>query len=403
MDDAQKAAAAKAAEADSKVAEQVEGIFKNFFSNELPELVKNEIAEQMKSLAAAQVNNPPTPTKADDFDAMENWQKAAKFYGDVYKKDVSFWVEKGLTEGVDSEGGYMVPEAIWTDVARIAENYGLIRSLSKRIIMTSDTFNVPTVESSVTTYWVDEEAAITESNPVFGNRKLRAQTQAGISTASNQLLADANQSIVNHLNELFAEALAGGEDEQGLNGVGTPFTGILNDTDVVTVTMPSTKTAFTDITYGDLLDLQANLKDSVVSRGVYVMHRTVWNLVLKIQENSQTAYAFQNQSMPMVKPGVRDAGITPVGVLHGKMVYVSDKMPDSGDSAVSTKFIIFGNFEAGMGFGDRQRMTIATSDSATVGGSSMFEKNQQAIRVTERVAIQIILPTAFSVLKTAAS
>lgn len=396
--------AAKAAQ-EGGITGQVDTLLKGFFNDQLPGVVKEEVksamaelVENQKALAAAN-----TETKTEELDQMKDWQQAAKFYSDVYKGDTSEWVSKGLTEGTDSEGGFLVPEVIWNQVSRIAENFGVVRTLSRKIIMTSDTFNVPTVESSVTTFWVDEEQNITESNPVFGNRKLRARTQGGISTASNQLLQDANQSIVDLLNRLFAEALAGGEDEQGINGVGAPFTGVMNDTDVPSEVMSAGNTAFSNVTYKNLLDMQGNLKDSVVRDGVYLMHRTVWNLILSIQEGSQTAYAFQNNGMPLATNGVRQSGITPVGVLHSKPVYVSDKMPATSASAISTAFVLFGNWEMGMAFGDRQQMTILTSMHATVGGNSMFQQNKQAIRVTARVAIQVIQPTAFVKLVTAAA
>jgi hypothetical protein len=40
-------------------------------------------------------------------------------------------------------------------------------------------------------------------------------------------------------------------------------------------------------------------------------------------------------------------------------------------------------------FGDRQQDSIAFSDSATIGGESVFERNQIAIRGTERFDINV--------------
>ncbi len=405
------AKAAKAAEAET-LAGQVNALFEGFFKDKMPELISEQVTEKMKELAenmkaAGDFN---TNVKDDEFDSLETWEKCAKYYECVGKGDVSFFFEKGLiggkkglSEGVDSEGGFLVPEVVSNEIIRIAENFGLIRTLSRRVPMATDTFNQPTVESSVTTTWPGEKNAGTESNPVLGNRKMRAQTQVGISTVTNELLQDANQSIVGIINELFGEAFAGEEDEQGINGVGSPFTGIMIDSDVPAQVMGSGDVAFTAVTLQDLLELQSNLKDSVVKNGVYVMHRTVWALVLGIQEGSQSVIAIQNNTLPLLVRGERDDSITPVGFLHGKPVYASDKMPDTSASAVSTKFIYFGNHKKGFGFGDRQQMTMALSDSATVGSTNMFETNQQAVRFTERVALQVLLPNAFRTLATAAS
>ncbi len=77
-------------------------------------------------------------------------------------------------------------------------------------------------------------------------------------------------------------------------------------------------------------------------------------------------------------------------------------MQNLSESAVSTKFIAFGNYNH-IWFGDRQQMTMEVSNAATVGGASTFERFQSAVRVTERIAIAVGLPDGFAVLRTAAS
>jgi HK97 family phage major capsid protein len=48
---------------------------------------------------------------------------------------------------------------------------------------------------------------------------------------------------------------------------------------------------------------------------------------------------------------------------------------------------LFGDLRQATTFGDRQQMSIASSDSATIGGQSMFERNQSALRAIERFDI----------------
>jgi HK97 family phage major capsid protein len=77
-------------------------------------------------------------------------------------------------------------------------------------------------------------------------------------------------------------------------------------------------------------------------------------------------------------------------------------MNSISDSAISTVFMGFGDLR-NIYIGDRRRISIALADQATVGTTNLYEKDMLALRVTERVAMAIALPQAFSVLKTAAA
>lgn len=50
---------------------------------------------------------------------------------------------------------------------------------------------------------------------------------------------------------------------------------------------------------------------------------------------------------------------------------------------------VLGNFSMGALFGDRQQTSIAFSEHATVGGESVWERNQIAVRGTERFDINV--------------
>ena len=90
------------------------------------------------------------------------------------------------------------------------------------------------------------------------------------------------------------------------------------------------------------------------------------------------------------------------GTLWGYPVYLSDKMPALSETAVSTKFIIFGNLKH-LYMGVRQEMGVAISDSATIGSDNLFAQNMSAVRITTRHAIAVGLPKAFACLETSAS
>jgi HK97 family phage major capsid protein len=118
--------------------------------------------------------------------------------------------------------------------------------------------------------------------------------------------------------------------------------------------------------------------------------------VQKLKENSQHIASFAS---PIVSGDASKAtGI--VGYIWGYPVYLSDKI--TGTTAVSTKFMIFGNLKF-LYLGDRKQMTVDISQDATIGSANMFESNMSAVRITERIGLTVALASAFALLKTAAS
>ncbi len=325
-------------------------------------------------------------------------ERCAKFIKALFRKDITALAEfKTMSEGEDSAGGFLVPEEFQSGVDRIVENFGLVRKFSRKITMGRDVMNVPTLGDAATVTWPGELNAGSDGSPTFNNIKMVAKTAMGLSPVSNELLEDSNTSIVSILMELFGEALAGAEDTQGLVGVGAPFTGILNNTDVTTVTMASGKDTFAEADLDDYRDLITQIKSTILPGSIYVMHRANWALVQKITENSQHVSTFQN---PITSLKPEGGSLVPMGTLWGYPVYTSDQMPSV--TAVSTDFILFGNFKH-LYFGNRKQMTLSISDSATIGSLNTFESNAQAVRVLERVSINVGIPTAFAKLRTAAS
>ena len=86
---------------------------------------------------------------------------------------------KQMSEGTDSEGGYLVPEEFLPTLVRLVEVYGLVRRGATVIPMSRDELNMPSLASGITTYWVGENSSITSSQPVFGQVKLVAKKVGG--------------------------------------------------------------------------------------------------------------------------------------------------------------------------------------------------------------------------------
>lgn len=341
----------------------------------------------------------------DEQSKLEKKEKMASFIKAVFHKDAaSLTMLKGLTEGTGSAGGFLVPEEFAAEVNRVVEDFGLVPKLARKFPMSTDTLNVPRLASSVTVYYPGEATAGTASQPVFEQVVLASKTLVGITPMSNELLADANVSVVDLLVELFAEAIGGMLDQQGFAGTGSPFTGILVDSGV-TVVQPANGTGASTFT-GASTPAQArtlisNVKPWALQGAAFIMHRTVWGLMQVVEPSAGAGYAI-SAANPVLTGAAMTQGYpnAMAGTLWGYPVYLSDKMPST--TAVSTKYIIFGNLKH-LYMGVRNEMGVTISQEASVAGVSLFETNQSAVRVITRHALAVGLPTAFSVLRTSAS
>ena len=367
-------------------------------------IAKRELARQMKAHGLDKIDrqygNHPflSPSEVKGLGKQE---KVVKFIRALVTKD--YVTVKALSEGVDSAGGFQVPEEFAAEVTRIVEDFGLVRKLSRKIPMSSDTLNVPRLSASVSVSFPGENTAGTESEPVRENVQLLSKTAVGLTVESNEMLADANIDIVALLAELFGEALAGEEDLQGFVGTGAPFQGIIGETGTNIVTLAAGKNTFEEADADDYRDGISQVKPWSLQGAAWFLHRTVWGAVQKLEDSNGAFIA--SALNPIMNPvaGTPQSlafGNLIVGTLWGYPVYLSDKLPATSDGVQASKeFAIFGNLTH-LYMGTREGMNMSISDSATVGTNDTFAANQSALRVTERFALSVGLPAAFAVLKT---
>jgi HK97 family phage major capsid protein len=379
-------------------AEELKGLIADAVKAETA-LTKTELSTAVETKFA---NFAPKFTSTD-LDKQSGKEKMATFIKALYNKDnqVLSTFRKSMTEGTGSAGGFVVPEEFTAEVYRIVEDFGLVAKMATRITMGSDTMNIPTVSSSVSISYPGEASAGTESQPVLAQVQLLAKTCIGLTAMSNELLADANVSVVDLLANLFAEAIAGEVDSQALVGTGSPFTGVLGNASVNIVTMASGQSTFSSVTLADLRDLIAQIKPWALQGAGYIMHRSVWSIIQKLRTGGTNSGDFFGASTnPVIVGATQGFPSATAGFLWGYPVYLSDKMPTS--TAVSTKFVIFGNLKH-VFYGVRQELAVDTFNSGTVGSINLIDQNMSGVRVIARHALAVGLPTAFACLKTSAS
>lgn len=363
------------------------------------------VSEKLQSLGIDETTKKFTAfggVDASELAALGKKEKMASFIKAVYSRDMNtLGAFKSLQESSGSVGGFIVPEEFAAEVNRIVEDFGLVPKMARKYPMGSDQLSVPRLSASVVVSYPGEATAGTASQPTFEQVVLSTKTLVGITPMSNELLADANISVVDLLTELFAEAIAGMLDLQGLAGVGAPFTGILSDTGVTVYQPANGSSTFTlAATPDNTRNMIAQIKPWALQGAAFIMHRTVWSLIQQTKTSGSGEYFWSAANPQLSGSAVVGFPMAQAGTLWGYPVYLSDKMPTT--TAVSTKFIIFGNLK-NLYMGVRQEMGVAISQDATVGSDNLFAANMSAVRVVTRHALAVGLPAAFCVLKTSAS
>lgn len=321
------------------------------------------------------------------FQDNETAGKFVDFAKAAFFKQEDAVVVKDLSEGVDEDGGFLVPEEFRATLIRLIETFGVARRWATTIPMARQELTLPRLTGTVTVYWVGEGRTIPNTQPKFGELRLVAKKLAALVPVTGELLEDSTIAIANLLATLFAEQIAAEEDRVAFQGDavadGDPFTGVLNQPGVVQVVLAATNTAFTDVDADDLADATAALRQSAQSGARWWMHRTIWNIIRKIR-TSDGEYIVQQPTGPAP------------ATIWGFPAVLVEQMPQVTDSAADTPFIVFGNLMHYY-IGDRRRMSMAQSQH--VG----FAQDKVFLRALERIAMQTAIPDAFSVIRTAAS
>lgn len=303
----------------------------------------------------------------------------------------------------DQAGGYLVPTEVHDGILRIAETVGLITRDARRWAMSTDELEIPRYTGSVMQgEYVGEDDEGDESQSDLGVARLHTKTWMTIFRISNTLMQDASVSLADWLMTMAAEGLAYRIDREGFMGgtyAGSPFVGLLGSDQITTQTLGSGKTGFEDFDLTEASVAVGSLKTAALVNAAFYFNPTTWAQI-RVQKSGDNFVFGQNQiALNTLR---RENGIQPVGEILGYPVYTTEVLPAYSASGTSKKFGVFGNLELALAWGDRGPMQIAKSDSATVGGKSVFRANQTAMRFTHRHSVAIQLPGAAIALKTAA-
>ena len=279
-----------------------------------------------------------------------------------------------LSESVDADGGYLVPEEFEKDIVRGIDETNIIRSIAK-VITTANDRKIPIAVGHSVATWTAENAAYTESNPTFGQKQIDAFKLTDLVRVSIELLQDAAFDIEGYIIKEFSYAFGVAEEQAFCVGTGVNQpTGIFTaDGGEVGVTAGSA----TAVTIDDVINLVYSLKAPYRKNAKFLMNEATVSLIRKLKDGNGN-YLWQ----PSVQAGQPDK-------ILGYDVFTTPFAPTIAGGALAIAFGDFSNYW----IGDRGGRTVQRLNE-------LYATNGQVGYVaTERVDGKVILPEAIKLLK----
>jgi len=337
--------------------------------------------------AEMEVREPIKPDPGDGGqakDGTDGFRSFGDFLWHARNKPSDPRLRSGLTEGVDSEGGFLVPEEYANRILMRSLEAAVIRPNGPTIIpMSSDTINIPKIVDTshasgvfggVVAYWTEEAGTKTVKEPTFGQIKLIAKKLTGYTYASDELLADSAISLDALLVRLFSEAINWYEDDAFIDGdgVGKPL-GLLNSGALLAVNRSAANT----IAIADLANIWARLYPQSHGRAIWLANpSTLPQLV-----------ALGSTYLTWLKGSAGAGGLAdkPPATLLGRPIVFTEKCEALGTAGD----IVLADLSYYL-IGDRQRITVASSKHVR------FTTDETAWRFVKRVDGQPWVDTAFT-------
>jgi len=277
---------------------------------------------------------------------------------------------------VPSDGGFLVPEMLRSQLLQIALEMAVVRSRATVVPMESARVPFPMIDSTTNSgsvfggmiaYWGEESAALTDASPKFGRAILDAKKLTGLSVVPNELLQDSLISFAALVETLWPQALAFFEDAAFMagSGVGEPlgFLGAANSS-AIAITKEAGQAAST-ILLENIVKMYSRMLPSSLSRAVWICSPEA------LPELFTMALAVGVGGGPvMVTNAAAPAPVT----IFGRPLIVSEKAGRLGARS-DIAFVDLAYYLVG----DRQTMTASSSTDWKFGN------DQTAFRIIQRV------------------
>lgn len=277
-------------------------------------------------------------------------------------------VSNVLQEGVDADGGYLVPEEYDRRLIDVLDEENIMRSLGTKIT-TSGQHKINIAATKPAASWIEEGGALTFGDATFSQIFLDAYKLHVAIKVTEELLYDNAFNLENYIVTQFGRALANAEEDAFLNGdgKGKPL-GLFAAAGGGTVADTLTAAVKSD----DLISLVYALKRPYRRKASFILNDQTLASFRKLKDNNG-AYIWQ----PSYQAGEPDR-------LLGYTVHTSAYAPADA--------IAFGDYSY-YNIGDRGTRSFAELKELFAGNGMV------GFVAKERVDGKLVLPEAVQILK----
>ncbi len=273
-----------------------------------------------------------------------------------------------LQEGVDSDGGYLVPVEYDKRLVDVLEEENIMRKLATRIT-TSGEHKINVAATKPAASWIEEGGALTFGDATFDQKLLDAHKLHVAIKITEELLYDSAFDIESYIINQFGRALANAEEEAFLNGDGNGKpTGLFHETKGAEIA----GTLNADIKSDDVLDLIYTLKRPYRKSASFIMNDKTLAKLRKLKDGNGQ-YLWQ----PSYQAGEPDR-------VAGYTVHTSAYAPENA--------IAFGDYSY-YNIADRGSRSFKTLNEIFAGNGMI------GVVAKERTEGLLILPESVQVLK----
>lgn len=354
---------------------------------EMEKRVKDISAEidRMQAMEAMEreLNKPTsTPITENPMNTRSEKPKKTGRASDEYKQAVlnalrsNFrQVSNIMQEGVDADGGYLVPDEYDSRLITKLTEENVIRRLGHRL-STSGDHKINIAASTPAAAWIEEGESLTFGDATFDQIILDAHKLHVAVKVTEELLYDSMFDIENYLFDAFGKALANAEEDAFINGDGNgkPL-GILAAAGGAQTGV--TTASSTAITADEVINLVYSLKRPYRKNAVFIMNDQTIAVIRKLKDGNGM-YMWQ----PALTAGEPDR-------LLGYPVHTSQFMPTI---AAGAKTIAFGDFSY-YNIGDRGSRSLGELRELFAGNGMV------GFLAKERVDGKLVLPEAVQCLQ----
>ena len=187
-----------------------------------------------------------------------------------------------LQEGVDADGGYLVPEEYDKRIIDTLEEENIMRKLGTKIT-TSGQHKINIAAAKPAAAWIEEGGTLTFGDAKFAQTLLDAHKLHVAIKITEELLYDNAFNLEGYIIDQFGRAMANAEEDAFLNGDGTgkPL-GLFAETGGGTVAQTLTAAIKSD----DVLDLIYALKRPYRKNAKFIMNDRTLLSLRKLKDNN---------------------------------------------------------------------------------------------------------------------